>query len=106
LLSRANINSIPRISANPGILGDELDPDNRPIGGTITQTSHQMLQFDMNKHAITLKCRLYVIKALLYRGSDRSGKADPFIKILVNNETIIDDVKCKIQNTLEPVFGK
>jgi len=65
-----------------------------------------MVQFDYNRNPITLKCRLYLIKALLYRGWDQSGKADPYIKIALNNDTIIDDVKNKLQNTLEPVFGK
>lgn len=72
----------------------------------ITQTSKQMLKFDFNKNPITLKCRLYIIKAIIYRGWDRSGKADPYIKILLNNDTVIDDVKEKFYNTLEPVFGK
>jgi hypothetical protein len=65
-----------------------------------------MVQFDYNRNPITLKCRLYLIKALLYRGWDQSGKADPYIKIALNNDIIIDDVKNKLQNTLEPVFGK
>ncbi|CAF4888115.1 unnamed protein product, partial [Rotaria sp. Silwood1] len=69
-------------------------------------TNQLMLQFDFNKNPITLKCRLYIIKALLYRGWDQSGKADPFIKILLNNDTIIDDLEGKLHNTLEPVFGK
>ncbi|CAF4941190.1 unnamed protein product, partial [Rotaria sp. Silwood1] len=69
-------------------------------------TNQLMLQFDFNKNPITLKCRLYIIKALLYRGWDQSGKADPFIKIVLNNDTIIDDLEGKLHNTLEPVFGK
>lgn len=72
----------------------------------VTSTPQQMLQFDLNKNPITLKCRLYVIKALIYRGWDRSGKADPFIRVTLNNEIIIDDVKGKLQNTLEPIFGR
>ncbi|CAF5216134.1 unnamed protein product, partial [Rotaria magnacalcarata] len=72
----------------------------------IVKTKHQMLQFDYNKNPITLKCRLYIIKAVLYRGWDQSGKADPFIKIALNNTTIIDDTEGKLRNTLEPVFGK
>lgn len=65
-----------------------------------------MSQLDFNKNPIVLKCRLYVVKALIYRGWDRSGKADPFLKIALNGDTIIDDTKGKLQNTLEPVFGK
>jgi len=76
-----------------------------PVRNPITQTSQQMRLFDYNKNPITLKCRLYVIKAILYRGSDESGKADPYLKIVLNNDTIIDDMKNKLQNTLEPVFG-
>ncbi len=77
-----------------------------PVITTITQTNQQMRLFDYNKHPITLKCRLYIIKAVLYRGSDRSGKADPYLKIALNNDIIIDDIKNKLENTLEPVFGK
>lgn len=65
-----------------------------------------MLGFDYNKNPITLKCRLYVIKAILYRGWDQSGKADPYLKIALNDETIINCSKEALQNTLEPVFGK
>ena len=65
-----------------------------------------MSQFNLNENRITLKCRLYLIKAILYRGWDASGKADPFIKIALNDITIIDDSKGKLHNTLEPVFGK
>jgi hypothetical protein len=83
-----------------------LGPMRQTEGQSQLQTSQQMLQFDFNKNPITLRCRLYIIKALIYRGWDRSGKADPFIKIALNDEVIIDDVGDKIQNTLEPVFGK
>jgi hypothetical protein len=50
---------------------------------------------------VTIKSRLYIIKALLFRSKDQSSKADPFIKILLNN-----DINSKIHNTLEPIFGK
>jgi len=97
-ISLPNNNDGHRISAYPVVL--------YPITHSMTQTSHQLLQFDYNKNPIILKCRLYVIKALLYRGWDSSGKADPYLKIVLNNDTIIDGVKDKLQNTLEPVFGK
>lgn len=77
-----------------------------PGGNASTSTHKQMLQFDFNKNPVTLKCRLYIIKAIIYRAWDRSGKADPYIKILLNNDMIIDDVKEKLYNTLEPVFGR
>ncbi|CAF4133146.1 unnamed protein product, partial [Rotaria sordida] len=67
---------------------------------------HLMLQLGYSKNLITLKCRLYIIKALLYRGWDQAGKADPFIKIVLNEDTVIDDIDGKLLNTLEPVFGK
>jgi hypothetical protein len=94
----ANTTDMRRMSINPSLFNPEIRP--------ITRTNHQMLQFDYNKNPITLKCRLYLIKAILYRGWDRAGKADPYIKIALNNDTIIDDIKNKLQNTLEPVFGK
>jgi hypothetical protein len=74
--------------------------------GTTVQSNQQMLEFDFNRNPVTLKCRLYIIKALLFRSKDQSGKADPFIKIVLNNDVIIDDVNSKIHNTLEPIFGK
>lgn len=66
----------------------------------------RILDLDFNRNPITFKCRLYIIKALLFRSKDQSGKADPFIKLALNNDTIIDDVNGRIHNTLEPVFGK
>ncbi|CAF0972051.1 unnamed protein product [Rotaria sordida] len=99
-------NSIHRMSINPALLYPEMKPFLQSKNDSNMSTNQLMLQLDFNKNPITLKCRLYIIKALLYRGSDRSGKADPFIKIALNNETIIDDVNGKLQNTLEPTFGK
>jgi hypothetical protein len=51
-------------------------------------------------------CRWYVIKALIYRGWDRPAKADAIIRMLLNNETIVVDVKGKLQNTLDLIFGR
>jgi hypothetical protein len=65
-----------------------------------------MIRFDFNRNQITLKCRLYIIKAILFRAWNRHGKADPYIKICINNDVIIDDVKSRVYNTLEPIFGK
>ncbi len=87
-----------RIFVNPDLLNPEMH--------AITRRNHQKLEFDYNKNPITLKCRLYLVKAIIYRGWDRSGKADPYIKIVLNNDIIIDDIKNKLHNTLEPVFGK
>jgi hypothetical protein len=94
------------MSVNPADLHPEIFDQLQSKGGSAIQTNQQMLQFDYNKNPIILKCRLYIVKAILYRGWDQSGKADPFLKIVLNNETIVDDVKGKIHNTLEPVFGK
>ena len=70
------------------------------------QYEPEILKFDFNRNPITFKCRLYIIKALLFRSKDQSGKADPFLKIVMNNDVIIDDPKSRIHNTLEPIFGK
>ncbi|CAF3934843.1 unnamed protein product [Rotaria magnacalcarata] len=94
------------MSVSPSILNPQLSTRRQSGMDAIVKTKHQMLQFDYNKNPITLKCRLYIIKAVLYRGWDQSGKADPFIKIALNNTTIIDDTEGKLRNTLEPVFGK
>ncbi|CAF1400273.1 unnamed protein product [Rotaria magnacalcarata] len=105
-LSTDQIKNIPRMSVSPSILNPQLSTRRQSGMDAIVKTKHQMLQFDYNKNPITLKCRLYIIKAVLYRGWDQSGKADPFIKIALNNTTIIDDTEGKLRNTLEPVFGK
>ncbi|CAF2868388.1 unnamed protein product [Rotaria sp. Silwood2] len=94
------------VAINRNLSNAEIKTLFQPTIGAPLPTNQLMLRFDFNKNPITLKCRLYIIKALLYRGWDQSGKADPFIKIALNNDTIIDDVEGKLQNTLEPVFGK
>ena len=94
------------MSLNPATLNPDILAQLEARGTAVAETNQQMLQFDYNKNPVTLKCRLYVVKAILYRGWDSAGKADPFLKIALNNETIFDDVKGKIHNTLEPVFGK
>lgn len=91
---------------NPALFNAQIEPIVGQSSTSDIRTNQQMLRFDLNRNPITLKCRLYIVKALLFRSWDRSGKADPYIKILLNEETIIDDVKSRISNTLEPVFGK
>lgn len=66
----------------------------------------KILHFDLNQNPIRFKCRLYIIKAVLFRTKDHSGKADPYIKIALNDDVIINDSDGKIHNTLEPIFGK
>ena len=95
-----------RISVNPIVFKNETNVEVQPKGNTLVRTNEQMLQFDFNRNPITLKCRLYIIKALLFRAWDQSGKADPYIKIFLNNELITDDVTQRLYNTLEPIFGK
>jgi len=43
---------------------------------------------------------------LIYRAWDKSGKADPYLKIYLNDDLIINDVDKRIYNTLEPIFGR
>ncbi|CAF1456871.1 unnamed protein product [Rotaria sordida] len=95
-----------RMSINRALSNSEKKALLRSITGSNMSLDHLMLQLDFNKNPITLRCRLYIIKALLYRGWDQAGKADPFIKIALNNDTVIDDADEKLRNTLEPVFGK
>ncbi|CAF3990497.1 unnamed protein product, partial [Rotaria sordida] len=99
-------NSMSRMSINRALSNSEKKALLRSITGSNMSLDHLMLQLDFNKNPITLRCRLYIIKALLYRGWDQAGKADPFIKIALNNDTVIDDADEKLRNTLEPVFGK
>lgn len=102
----SNIHRASQICINPMLLNPQLGSDkNKKIDSDI-RTNQPMLQFDFNQNPITLKCRLYIIKALLFRAWDSSGKTDPYIKILLNREVIIDDVNSRLYNTLEPIFGK
>ncbi|CAF3351971.1 unnamed protein product [Rotaria sp. Silwood1] len=98
--------SISRMSINPVLLNSQTVSETKQKLDPTIHLNQEMLQFDLNQHPITLKCRLYIIKALLFRAWDASGKADPYIKILLNRDIIIDDVKERLYNTLEPVFGK
>ncbi|UJR24822.1 hypothetical protein I4U23_006197 [Adineta vaga] len=95
-----------RSSINPVLFNAQIESMINQNSSLDILTNQQMLRFDLNRNPITLKCRLYIIKAVLFRAWDRSGKADPYIKILLNEDTIIDDVKSRLSNTLEPVFGK
>ncbi|CAF1171971.1 unnamed protein product [Didymodactylos carnosus] len=73
------------------------------------QPSHignSIRSLDFNKNPIIMKCRLYLIKAVLFRAWDASGRADPYLKIFLNNQIIIDDQQNKLHNTLEPIFGR
>jgi hypothetical protein len=98
-LSDVSSSEVRPTSINPGMSGTQVNPMQHA-------THQQMSQFDFNKNPVTVKCRLYIIKAFIYRAWDRSGKSDPFIRIALNNQTIVDDVKGKLQNTLEPIFGR
>lgn len=91
---------------NPIVFKSDENLEVQSKGNALVRTNEQMLQFDFNRNPITLKCRLYIIKALLFRAWDQSGKADPYIKIFLNNEMITDDVTQRLYNTLEPIFGK
>ncbi|CAF1117580.1 unnamed protein product [Adineta ricciae] len=101
-----NLDRNHRSSVNPALFNAQIESMVDRSSTSDIRTNQQMLRFDLNRNPITLKCRLYIIKALLFRAWDRSGKADPYIKVLLNEETIIDDVKSRLSNTLEPVFGK
>jgi hypothetical protein len=92
--------------SHPDLLNARISPETNLINASFIRTNEQMLQFDCNRNPIKLKCRLYIVKALLFRAWDRSGKADPYIKVLLNKDIVIDDVKSRLYNTLEPVFGK
>ncbi|CAF3717062.1 unnamed protein product [Rotaria sordida] len=101
-----NINSSRRMSMYPVLFTAKRESDTEQRRDSHIHTNQEMSQLDLNHHPITLKCRLYIIKALLFRSWDASGKADPYIKILLDREVIIDDVKGRLYNTLEPVFGR
>ncbi|CAF3824596.1 unnamed protein product [Rotaria sordida] len=105
-ISRNGTNCMPPMSINRALSNPQMKTLLKSKSNSNIPTNQLMLQLDFNKNPITLKCRLYIIKALLYRSWDPSGKADPFIKIVLNNDTIIDDVDGKLPNTLEPIFGK
>jgi hypothetical protein len=94
------------VSVNPAALTGQFEAATTQPTTLNTRTNEQLLNFNFNQNRITLKCRLYIVKALLFRAWDSNGKADPYIKICLNNDVIIDDVKSRMHNTLEPVFGK
>lgn len=104
--SSSDASSLPRLSLHPTVLDPSLQVMMKNKTNSGTTTFQQMFQLDFNQNPVVLVCRLYIVKAVLYRGWDRLGKADPFIKICLNNDTVIDGVKERILNTLEPVFGK
>ena len=91
---------------NPQLINNQLKTVRRQTILSKENLNRKIVEFDLNRNPITFKCRLYIIKALLFRSKDQSGKADPFVKIVLNNDVIIDDSKSRIHNTLEPVFGK
>ena len=100
-----------RMSINPVLMNTEVTAARKqtlanPDVQLKNKSNETLFEYDLNHNPIVFKCRLYIIKALLFRSQDKSGKADPFIKILLNNDEIIDDVESRIYNTLEPVFGK
>ena len=95
-----------RSSVNPLAISNQLKAARKETIIPNKSAQQRILDLDFNRNPITFKCRLYIIKALLFRSKDQSGKADPFIKLVLNNDTIIDDANGRIHNTLEPVFGK
>ena len=95
-----------QLSMNPQLINNQLKAVRRQTILSKENLNRKIVEFDLNRNPITFKCRLYIIKALLFRSKDQSGKADPFVKIVLNNDVIIDDSKSRIHNTLEPVFGK
>ena len=95
-----------QISVNPVLMNTQLKAVSRETVISKKKIDRKILQFDFNRNPITLKCRLYIIKALLFRSKDQSGKADSYIKIALNDDVIINDSKGRIHNTLEPIFGK
>jgi len=94
------------VSVNPAALTGQFEAATTQPTAPNTRINEQLLNFNFNQNRITLKCRLYIVKALLFRAWDSNGKADPYIKICLNNDVIIDDVKSRMHNTLEPIFGK
>lgn len=95
-----------RTSVNPIAISNQLKAARRETILLNKSAQQRILDLDFNRNPITFKCRLYIIKALLFRSKDQSGKADPFVKLVLNNDTIVDDAIGRIHNTLEPVFGK
>lgn len=94
------------MSISPILLNPQLSVQGQTTLDSNLDARNEIYRFDYNKNPVILKCRLYIIKALFYRGWDQSGKADPFVKVLVNNTTVVNDVEGRLLNTLEPVFGK
>ncbi|XP_065176222.1 myoferlin-like isoform X2 [Sycon ciliatum] len=54
------------------------------------------------------KCiiRVYVIKGMNLQSQDASGKNDPYLRIYLGSERLVNDKSNYIPNTVDPVFGK
>ncbi|XP_078489340.1 myoferlin [Ciona intestinalis] len=56
-------------------------------------------------HAVEVRVRIYVVRAMDLAPKDSNGLADPYIKIKVNKKRIVDRENY-IPNTLYPTFGR
>ncbi|CAF4393290.1 unnamed protein product, partial [Rotaria sordida] len=65
---------MPPMSINRALSNPQMKTLLKSKSNSNMPTNQLMLQLDFNKNPITLKCRLYIIKALLYRSWDPSGK--------------------------------
>ena len=50
--------------------------------------------------------RLYVIKGRNLAPQDPNGKSDPYVKVMLGDEEVVDDKDNYIPNNLNPLFGK
>nr|XP_026691852.1 myoferlin isoform X2 [Ciona intestinalis] len=56
-------------------------------------------------HAVEVRVRIYVVRAMDLAPKDSNGLADPYIKIKVNKKRIVDRENY-VPNTLYPTFGR
>ena len=55
---------------------------------------------------VEVTVRLYVIRGKNLAPQDPNGKSDPYIKVMLGEEEVVDDKENYIPNNLNPLFGK
>ena len=71
------------------------------------QDSVPLLYKDVTQSGLQeVTVRVYIIKGKNLAPQDPNGKSDPYIKIMLGEEEVIDDKEHYIPNNLNPLFGK
>ncbi|XP_066910478.1 otoferlin-like [Clytia hemisphaerica] len=101
--------------------GNDDDDERRIFGkfkGAIKVWKHPLPDFFKNpslvlgsfqmlptRDPLDVLCRVYIVRALNLTATDAGGSADPYIQLRIG-KTVIKDVEGKIENNLNPTFGR